>query len=120
MAPSRNARTCESTLVPLDTLRRHAPRLSACPACAQRARPLLSRMPRKPPVQSIPEKPTGNIKQPDRHRIAPKAGQGDQVGKTAQFDLWDAFAKSREGGEMVEAPPARPSKPSRRRRSSKP
>ncbi len=52
----------------------------------------LGDMPRKPPVPTIPEKPTGRTK-PERSHMVPKHEPGPGF---EQLDLWGAFAASSE------------------------
>jgi hypothetical protein len=74
----------------------------------------LQLMPRKPPVPSIPEKPTGRTK-PEPSRMAPKHRPDPSP---EQFDLWGAFGASWELGPMVEAA-AQPRAKGRQRRGSR-
>src|SRR4051794_39151356 len=76
-----------------------------------RRRYFTSIMPRKRPVPSIPEKPTGRTK-PEPSRVAPKHRPHPSP---EQFDLWGAFAAPWEVDQTVEAVPQRRAKARQRR-----
>jgi hypothetical protein len=106
MIPSR----CNSSPGPAGFVPVHSP----CPASGGSVD--FSPMPRKTPVLTIPEKPTGRAKpQPSRVVAKHRPDPGPE-----QFNLWDAFAASSEQDELVEAAPKRSAKPKRGRSSRAP